>query len=512
MLFLPSLGLLAALVSASNITNTTTLGAKYVKLDFAVSAGESPALKAVRGGFLKRGREEVEISGEDTFYAATLRIGSGQAENVVAIDTGSSDLWVMETNVVCIYPNSNSSVNERLDRVNPHFLGAISDNSPTENKQKRANTLSIVVSGICTDDGSFSMAESDTFHANDTLPPFFISYEDLSFAEGVWGSDNIVIGTTNVTDCNFAVANVSSSDCGIFGIGLIANEASVTNDLTSFVYENLPMRLKSSGDINKVMYSLYLDKADYLSGSVVFGGVNHAKYSGQLKTVPIVNIDPKHNVKPIEFHIVLNSVRLESSSQNVTVFDASIAAVLDSGTSLTYLPDKIFKSLGKLLHGDLGSEGFYRVSCRYKTNTITAKFNFSGAIINVPMSDLVLTLGSQCYLGVGLVSDLANSPVYTALLGDNFLRNAYVVYDLEDYEISLAQVKFSSIEDIETVSSAVPLAVQASYYSSTALATSLDPKSTHLNLPDLKKSQASISGCLARSILFAGTLLFLAIV
>ncbi|KAF8003982.1 hypothetical protein HF325_001430 [Metschnikowia pulcherrima] len=488
MLFLPSLGLLAALVSASNITNTTTLGAKYVKLDFAISAGESPALKAVRGGFLKRGREEVEISGEDTFYAATLRIGSGQAENVVAIDTGSSDLWVMETNVVCIYPNSSSSVNERLDEVSPHFLGANSVSSPTENKQKRANTLSIVVGGICTDDGSISMAESDTFHANDTLPPFFISYEDLSFAEGVWGSDNIVIGTTNVTDCNFAVANVSSSDCGIFGIGLVANEASVTNDLTSFVYENLPMRLKSSGDINKVIYSLYLDKADYLSGSVVFGGVNHAKY-----------ISHRAQFRDI-------------ASQNVTVFDAPIAAVLDSGTSLTYLPDKIFKSLGKLLHGDLGSEGFYRVSCSYKTSAITAKFNFSGAIINVPMSDLVLTLGSQCYLGVGLVSDRENSPVYTALLGDNFLRNAYVVYDLEDYEISLAQVRFSSVEDIDTVSSAVPLAVQALYYSSTALATSLNPKSTHLSLPDLKKSQASISGYLARSILFASLLLFLAVV
>ena len=30
------------------------------------------------------------------------------------------------------------------------------------------------------------------------------------------------------------------------------------------------------------------------------------------------------------------------------------------------------------------------------------------------------------------------------ILGDNFLRSAYIVYDLDDNEISLAQVKYTS--------------------------------------------------------------------
>ena len=34
------------------------------------------------------------------------------------------------------------------------------------------------------------------------------------------------------------------------------------------------------------------------------------------------------------------------------------------------------------------------------------------------------------------------------ILGDNFLRSAYIVYDLDDNEISLAQVKYTTASNI----------------------------------------------------------------
>lgn len=34
------------------------------------------------------------------------------------------------------------------------------------------------------------------------------------------------------------------------------------------------------------------------------------------------------------------------------------------------------------------------------------------------------------------------------LLGDNFLRNTYIVYDLEDMEISIAQANFNGEQKI----------------------------------------------------------------
>jgi hypothetical protein len=48
-----------------------------------------------------------------------------------------------------------------------------------------------------------------------------------------------------------------------------------------------------------------------------------------------------------------------------------------------------------------------------------------------------------CIFGIGPASVLDNGPL---LLGDTFLRSAYVVYDLANYRIGLAQTKFNSTD------------------------------------------------------------------
>ncbi|CAM9010217.1 unnamed protein product [Wickerhamomyces anomalus] len=53
------------------------------------------------------------------------------------------------------------------------------------------------------------------------------------------------------------------------------------------------------------------------------------------------------------------------------------------------------------------------------------------------------------------------------ILGDIFLSSAYIVYDLEDQEISIAQANHSSEEDIEPIVTSVPSATKATAFSST---------------------------------------------
>lgn len=60
------------------------------------------------------------------------------------------------------------------------------------------------------------------------------------------------------------------------------------------------------------------------------------------------------------------------------------------------------------------------------------------------------------------------------LFGDNVLRSAYLVYDLDDFEISIAQARYTTEEDISVISSSVPNAIQAPGYSSTSLPSSAD--------------------------------------
>ena len=55
-----------------------------------------------------------------------------------------------------------------------------------------------------------------------------------------------------------------------------------------------------------------------------------------------------------------------------------------------------------------------------------------------------------------------------ALLGDTFLRNAYVVYDLENDQIALAQANANTTDsNIEAIVSTIPSATPASLYSAT---------------------------------------------
>ncbi|KAK4981308.1 hypothetical protein LTR50_007907 [Elasticomyces elasticus] len=76
----------------------------------------------------------------------------------------------------------------------------------------------------------------------------------------------------------------------------------------------------------------------------------------------------------------------------------------------------------------------------------TLDFTFSSSTISVEMNELVIVAGTErgkpvCILGIGPAG--SSTPV----LGDTFLRSAYVVYDLSANQISLAQTNFNSTSD-----------------------------------------------------------------
>lgn len=239
--------------------------------------------------------------------------------------------------------------------------------------------------------------------------------------------------------------------------------------------------MKDTGVIKKAAYSLYLNDVGSL-GSVLFGAVDHAKYTGQLPTVPIINIYPEYYNISTTFIVMLDAITLSDSSQKIAVSNSRITALLDSGTTLTHFPPPIVQSIASLLNGKRAKHGRYEVDCVYKTTSAHAIFDLSGIEISVPLSDLIrrykLAGEYKCYLAlVSLPNDeITGAP--TCILGDNFLRHAYVVYDLEQLEVSLAQVNYSSNEEIDIISNSVPLAVKAPGYSSTFLDSSVTTQPT----------------------------------
>ncbi len=141
----------------------------------------------------------------------------------------------------------------------------------------------------------------------------------------------------------------------------------------------------------------------------------------------------------------------------------AIPVILDSGTTLSYLPTSITGSLYGALGAvdDTSYTGLVYVDCDLLTSEKDATFDFQfggsdGPLVRVPIDEMVLDNVKE-YIEQGLpippgmdfednVCSFGIQPgsggIY--LLGDTFLRSSYTVYDLENNEVALAQANINS--------------------------------------------------------------------
>ncbi|CCG22089.1 hypothetical protein CORT_0B03810 [Candida orthopsilosis Co 90-125] len=490
------------LVATDNTTHASASPGS-MKLNFNVSRGslKRNLARSVNSEVKKQPGEEgalpMELNLERTRYITDLLIGSNRENNRVLVDTGSSDFWVMSSDVHChasikkreiasIF-NVESGVTDPINKGN-YLIGNYGKGQDTVQKPSKSEEPSFIdsfkradsnshnitdflggttypdpgedsVSKVlhssadnesngCTSYGSFNTDDSDTFMYNDT--DFFeISYADDTFVKGVWGQDTIIIGNTSVSDLSFAVADETSSNIGVLGLGLQLWERSNQS------YENLPAKLKSSGVINKAVYSFYLDKADAHTGAVLFGAVDHAKYEGTLETLPIRKTfdEDEH---PTRFQVMINQLTINNESESLEILVGQDYAVLDPSSTFSYFRRSQIRDIVTTLNGQFSSYvGAYVIDCKYKNSESTYDITFTNKSIRVPVSDLVIesSLNSTCYLGV---FEISVGSLYV-LLGDNILRNAYVVYDLEDNEVHIGQAYYTADEHIEIVYNTVPV-------------------------------------------------------
>lgn len=287
---------------------------------------------------------------------------------------------------------------------------------------------------------------------------FNISYADGSGASGDYATDTFRFGGQTVEDLQFGIGYYSETLQGILGIGYTLNEVQVGRAGLD-PYPNLPQKLADDGTISSNAYSLWLNDLDASTGSILFGGVDTEKYEGELQTLPIL---PEQGGVYAEFVIALTGMaQIDQSGQNSSLFTGqNVPVLLDSGTSLMYLPNDvataIYRSFDTKYSSSLGSA---QVDCSVGNQEGSLEFDFSGVRISVPYNELVIVAAISrgrplCILGI------APAMSSIAILGDTFLRSAYVVYDLENNEISLAQTNFnatsSNVQEIKKGTDGVP--------------------------------------------------------
>ncbi|QNP96567.1 Putative aspartic-type endopeptidase opsB [Yarrowia lipolytica] len=326
-------------------------------------------------------------------YAVNITLGIPGQPFSVQIDTGSSDLWVK------------------------------SDGSS----------------------GAFNKKASSTFQ-EDVPNGFAIAHGDKTSAIGDWVKDTINIGGVSIDQYSidqyeFAMATQTNTD-PVFGIGYPSNEASYVNNLGNgdqFQYDNLPIRLAKDGFINTPAYSLYLDSLQSQTDSLLFGAVDTSKFTGGLALLPFIKDEPS-DPSPREFQVTLASVDINNAGSTTNALGTPRLAVLDSGTTLSLVPRVSSVATKNQV------DGFTNINITY---------NCQGQKIVVPINQLFIPLndsnGNQLYITI----NGSDEPAYSFLVGDNgsnsgqsvlgdgFLRSAYVVYDLKNNQAATGQVNYN---------------------------------------------------------------------
>ncbi|KAK5663948.1 hypothetical protein OQA88_160 [Cercophora sp. LCS_1] len=367
---------------------------------------------------------ETSSGEEETLYFINGTIGTPPRSVRLHIDTGSSDLWV---------------------------------NTPSSD-------LCSESSKPCDFGGTYKANSSSTYEYVGSW--FNISYVDGSGAAGDYVSDTVTFGPATLKRLQFGIGYESTNSQGILGIGYPINEVQVGRAGLQ-PYRNLPAQMVADGMIQSNAYSLWLNDLDANTGNILFGGIDTEKFEGSLQTLPI---QPEQGFFA-EFLITLTG--LELGGQPLSN-DLALAVLLDTGSSLTYLPDDMVQLVYNQVNAQYdSSNGAAYVPCSLKTQNTALRFTFSGAPIEVDMNEMVLDMytssGRRPTFSNGQTACLfgiAPAGQGTNVLGDTFLRSAYVVYDLANNEISIAQTNFNSttskIVEIGTGANSVPSATKVS--------------------------------------------------
>ncbi|KAH8162206.1 hypothetical protein CIB48_g6028 [Xylaria polymorpha] len=352
-------------------------------------------------------------------YFASCTVGTPPQKVTLQLDTGSSDIWV---------PASTASVCEESSSQG----------------------------GGCTF-GSYDANQSSS--AALVNQDFQIAYVDGSYSRGDYIAETFGIGNVEIQNTTMGLGLDTDIAYGLVGVGYALNEASVSQ--TAKIYNNLPIVMRNEGLIKTNAYSLWLNDLGASTGQILFGGIDTDKYMGDLIRV---NVEKDGRTGQFTaFTVRLTSLKAHSSSGDDTLSSSSfpVPVVLDSGTTFSYLPQDLAEEVWKEVGADyyiVGQQGTGAplIPCALANNNGYFTFGFGGTggpTINVGMDELVVPIftgdpvpfPSGPYEGQAACQfGIQNITGTSFLLGDTFLRSAYVVYDLENNEIAIAPTDFNA--------------------------------------------------------------------
>ncbi|KAJ7062712.1 acid protease [Mycena amicta] len=322
----------------------------------------------------------------DVGYLATVQMGTPPRDFLILMDSGSADLWVASQ--ICTSTNANNCGNHQI-------LGSKS---------------------------------SSSFVASDT--PFQITYGSGAVS-GRLIQDDISIAGLSLKAHTFGVAITESDEFakdsvpfdGLMGLA----KSTLSNQRVPTPVEALASQGLISSAITSYKISRTSDNKN--DGEITFGALDPSKFD----PATLVTID---NVSKNGFwEGALDAVTVDGKDLGL----AGRTAILDTGTTLCLLPQADAAAIHAAIPGsqDIGN-GQFTVPCDFTESVALA---FGGTSFAIDPRDIAIQPvdnAGNCFSGIsGTTLGLGDNAF---LVGDVFLKNAYLSTDVDRNQISLAKL------------------------------------------------------------------------
>ncbi|VVT56134.1 uncharacterized protein SAPINGB_P004845 [Magnusiomyces paraingens] len=351
----------------------------------------------------KNSLPQAELFDRAYFYSITVGIGLPKRDYKLLLDTGSSDIWITNDTTISNAPyDYHGDLTRKLTGETGllrYMMGLVNFAYATNFFEFAGKTLRDVPYGIA-------------FKTKDMAP-------------------------------------LQGDTSGYLGLGYSSSNR-----------KNLPQYLKDEGYIKRNSYSIsfVFSKETKSDGGIIFGGIDHSKYTGELYKFPRLNIATLKKKKSL-------AIKLSEIYMDGKTFKINKPAAFDTGATMSYFPRKAYLAVCEYFgvdYKDTRASGYPLIDIE-KTGDKIIKLDFAGAIIAVQGKDFALDYFPEASSNLK-VFGIANSDnsFNVPIIGANILKSMYVVYDLDGEEIAIAQANvLPGPSKIEPIVDSIPQAKYA---------------------------------------------------
>ncbi|KAI7889466.1 aspartic peptidase domain-containing protein [Mucor mucedo] len=378
-------------------------------------------------------------------YLIEVGIGSPAQTFAVTLDTGSADLWVPSTACPasnCPFSRFNSAASSTFKTLNKPFgiqygIGSVNGTYATD---------TVTVGGATIPNQQFGLASI----TQDILQPHTSMNNDSS-------------GNQNQVEAN-----------GILGMGYPS--LTQANSQGEGAYNPFVFNLVAKGLIKEPVFSIYLNSISKTgwAGEITLGGIDTTKFDGDLTYLPVASLTSKsstmsggNNSSNAGYYYwmvygqglgVTNSNTGTNPSWRLREVGAYI---LDTGTTLTYLPTSVATEIVTAFAGPKGfaldkQSGVFIVDCATSQSPArfelvmsqSSKVSENPIVLSVPANELVIPIdttdvntATMCMFGIAPLGGSGGIGANMYLIGDSVLRSSYMVFDMGQNRVGLAATK-----------------------------------------------------------------------